>query len=79
MERLKGHTLRQRMEAVSPDNRVFSIAEVTDIARQLIDALRYAHRYIVHRDIKPENIWLAEDGTVKLMDFGIARAYAIHS
>jgi serine/threonine protein kinase len=76
MERLKGHTLRQRMEQYRQSNRVFSIAEVTDIARQLIDALRYAHRYIVHRDIKPENIWLAEDGTVKLMDFGIARAFA---
>jgi hypothetical protein len=76
MERLKGHTLRQRMEQYRLTNRVFSTAEVTDIARQLIDALRYAHRYIVHRDIKPENIWLAEDGTVKLMDFGIARAFA---
>lgn len=76
MERLKGHTLRQRIESYNADNREFSAAEVTDIARQLIDALRYAHRYIVHRDLKPENIWLAEDGTVKLMDFGIARAYS---
>ncbi|MFC4309260.1 protein kinase [Steroidobacter flavus] len=76
MERLKGHTLRQRMEQYRQNTRAFSVAEVTDIARQLIDALRYAHRYIVHRDIKPENIWLAEDGTVKLMDFGIARAFA---
>jgi len=75
MERLRGHTLRQRIEAYNRDNRPFSLAEVNDIARQLIDALRYAHRYIVHRDLKPENIWLAEDGTVKLMDFGIARAY----
>ena len=76
MERLKGHNLRNRIDAYERDNRQFSIDEVTDIARQLIDALRYAHRYIVHRDIKPENIWLAEDGTVKLMDFGIARAYS---
>ena len=76
MERLRGHTLRQRIESYHHDNRAFSLAEVTDIARQLIDALRYAHRYIVHRDLKPENIWLAEDGTVKLMDFGIARAYS---
>jgi len=75
MERLRGHTLRQRIEAYHRDTRQFSLAEVNDIARQLIDALRYAHRYIVHRDLKPENIWLAEDGTVKLMDFGIARAY----
>jgi len=76
MERLKGHNLRNRIEAYERENRQFAIDEVTDIARQLIDALRYAHRYIVHRDIKPENIWLAEDGTVKLMDFGIARAYS---
>jgi serine/threonine protein kinase len=76
MERLKGHTLRQRIEAYEAEKRDFSVAEVTDIARQLMDALRYAHRFIVHRDLKPENIWLAEDGTVKLMDFGIARAYS---
>jgi serine/threonine protein kinase len=76
MERLKGHNLRHRIEAYEREHRQFSIEEVTDIARQLIDALRYAHRYIVHRDIKPENIWIADDGTVKLMDFGIARAYS---
>lgn len=76
MERLKGHTLRQRMDFYRKNSRAFSVAEVSDIARQLIDALKYAHRFIVHRDIKPENIWLAEDGTVKLMDFGIARAFA---
>lgn len=76
MERLHGHTLRQRMDQYRQNDRVFSIAEVTDIAHQLTEALRYAHRYIVHRDIKPENIWLAEDGTLKLMDFGIARAFS---
>ncbi|HMN43921.1 MAG TPA: protein kinase [Povalibacter sp.] len=76
MERLKGQTLRQRIEDYNQARREFSVAEVTDIARQLIDALRYAHRYIVHRDLKPENIWLSEDGTLKLMDFGIARAYS---
>jgi len=75
MERLKGHTLRQRIDAYHRDGRQFGIEEVSDIARQLIDALRYAHRYIVHRDLKPENVWLTEDGTVKLMDFGIARAF----
>jgi serine/threonine protein kinase len=76
MERLKGSTLRQRIEAYRSEQRPFVVAEVTDIARQLIDALRYAHRSIVHRDLKPENVWLAEDGTVKLMDFGIARAFS---
>ena len=43
------------------------------IANQLVRALQFAHRETVHRDVKPENIWLGEDGTVKLMDFGIAR------
>ena len=59
MERLQGHNLRHRIEAYEREKRQFGIEEVTDIARQLIDALRYAHRYIVHRDIKPENIWIA--------------------
>ncbi len=76
MERLFGHTLRQRIAAYRRENRTFSLAEATDIVRQLIEALRYAHRYIVHRDLKPENIWLVDDGTVKLMDFGIARAFS---
>jgi serine/threonine protein kinase len=76
MERLHGRTLRQCIEAYRATGLVFSLAEVTGIARQLIDALSYAHRHVVHRDIKPENIWLAPDGTVKLMDFGIARAFA---
>lgn len=76
MERLKGETLRQRIETYRRENRSFTVAEVADIMKQLVDALRYAHRYIVHRDLKPENIWLSEDGTVKLMDFGIARAYS---
>ena len=75
MERLKGHTLRQRIEVYHREKRQFGMEEVSDFARQLIDALRYAHRYIVHRDLKPENVWLTEDGTVKLMDFGIARAF----
>lgn len=76
MERLRGQTLRQRITQCNQDHRDFTVAEVTEIVRQLVDALRYAHRYIVHRDIKPENIWLSEDGTVKLMDFGIARAFS---
>lgn len=76
MERLRGRTLRQRMIDYRYAKRQFSVAEVTDIAKQLIDALRYAHRHLVHQDIKPENIWLTDDGTVKLMDFGIARTYS---
>ncbi|MBV8716159.1 MAG: serine/threonine protein kinase [Chloroflexi bacterium] len=47
--------------------------EAVRIAVQLADALQYCHEHgVVHRDLKPENILIETDGTVKLVDFGIA-------
>ncbi len=69
-EFVEGQTLRQLIEA-----RGLLPSEVASlIGARLAAALQYAHDAgIIHRDLKPENVMLRSDGTVKLMDFGIAR------
>ncbi|MBD3220906.1 protein kinase [bacterium] len=53
------------------------LEDVVRIARQLAEGLEQAHeRGVVHRDLKPANVKLATDGTVKILDFGLARAFA---
>jgi eukaryotic-like serine/threonine-protein kinase len=70
MEYVSGTTLSDLLER----DRRLPVAAVFSIARQLARALEVAHEQgIIHRDIKPQNIMLQADGTLKVMDFGIAR------
>ena len=70
MEFAEGPSLADRIE-VGPIP-----IDALSIARQIADALESAHdRSIIHRDLKPANIKVRPDGTVKVLDFGLARAF----
>lgn len=69
MEYLEGVSL----EAVIASGRPMAVAEKLNIILQVCNGLTYAHKHgLVHRDIKPANIVILEDGTPKIVDFGIA-------
>jgi serine/threonine protein kinase len=70
MELVEGQDLSARIER-GP----LPVDEALHIARQIADALEAAHEHgIIHRDLKPANIKLKADGTVKVLDFGLAKA-----
>jgi eukaryotic-like serine/threonine-protein kinase len=70
MELLTGRTLKEELRSVGGA----SLRVTLERARDIAEALDYAHaKGVVHRDLKPENIMLLDDGTLKVMDFGIAR------
>jgi len=75
MELLEGETLRSRMAALAPKALPFN--ELAEIAMQVCSGLETAHQKgIIHRDIKPANIFLCKSGTVKILDFGLAKLAA---
>jgi serine/threonine protein kinase/formylglycine-generating enzyme required for sulfatase activity len=81
-----GLELKDAIEKRRAAGKKFSLKEVLHIARQLLNALKYAHEYTIHRDIKPGNIMLVSNNDktgddisdltqfdIRLMDFGIAK------
>jgi serine/threonine-protein kinase len=72
MEFLRGTPLGARMGASGQPP--LSLDDKLNIIAQLCDGLGYAHdQGVVHRDVKPDNVFILEDGSVKLLDFGIAK------
>ena len=70
MELLVGQDLRKVLEA----KRSIPVEQKIELIAQVSDALGHAHRSgVVHRDIKPSNIFVLEDNSAKVLDFGIAR------
>jgi serine/threonine protein kinase len=71
MEFLEGQTLEKLMQRMRP----LPEGDALRIVSQILDALDYLHRQgVVHRDLKPQNIMICNDGSVRIMDFGIAKA-----
>jgi eukaryotic-like serine/threonine-protein kinase len=69
MEYVQGRELKDYFQV----NERFAAADITRIMTQILAALGYSHRLgVIHRDIKPANIFLLDDGSVKVADFGIA-------
>jgi len=74
MEYVKGQTLDRLMHTVG----ILPISDTLKIASRICDALEYMHKHgVIHRDLKPSNIMLCDDGTLRIMDFGIAKTEAM--
>ncbi|MGD0388110.1 MAG: protein kinase [Tepidisphaeraceae bacterium] len=70
MEYLEGQTLGHLMQTIRP----MPEPDALKIASRICEALHYMHEHdVVHRDLKPDNIMICNDGSIRIMDFGIAK------
>jgi serine/threonine-protein kinase len=70
-EYLRGYTLAHLLNSVRP----MPEKDALRLASRICEALSYMHEHgVVHRDLKPQNIMICYDGTIRIMDFGIAKA-----
>ncbi len=69
MEYVQGRSLREYMEKKGR----IRFGSVVRVLCMVAEALEHAHRITIHRDISPENIMVLRDGTVRLLDFGLAK------
>jgi serine/threonine protein kinase len=84
MEFVEGRNLRQVLNRMKRVDKIFSVAQVSFIIKQVAAGLDHAHRCIdpttgqplniIHRDMSPQNVMLAFEGDAKIVDFGIAKA-----
>jgi serine/threonine-protein kinase len=78
MERLHGHDLRKHMRD-STEARL-SLDEAADLLDQIAQGIDAAHRAgVVHRDLKPSNLFRTDDGTWKILDFGVSKVLGEHT